>query len=61
MLVVGVMNDQKKVKFPEKSVAKDKGEKKSTPTKPAKSPTYPMPAMSSTDIKIEALDQKWLL
>ena len=28
VLVVGVMNDQKKIKSPEKSVVKDKGKKK---------------------------------
>ena len=47
--VVGVLNDQTKIKSSDKSVAKDKGKKKSTPTKPAK---------SSAHRKIEALDQK---
>ena len=51
MSVVGFMNNQKKGKSPEKSVAKDMCKKKlSTPTKPAK---------SSTNSKIKALDQKW--
>ena len=48
--VVGLVNDQKKSKSPEKSLAKDKGKKKqSTPSKPAK---------PSADSKIETLDQK---
>ena len=44
MLVGGVVNDQKKRKC-----GKVKGKKKSTPTKPSR---------SSTNSKIEALDQK---
>ena len=50
VLVVGLVNDQKKSKSPEKTLAKDKGKKKqSTPSKPAK---------PSTNSKIETLDQK---
>ena len=62
--VVGVVNDQKKLKSPEKNVS-DKGKKKSTPTKATKFSSHTKSSYehkttkSATDIKLEDLDKKW--
>ena len=50
--VLGAVNDQKKQKSPEKSVAKDKGKSK-------KHSTPLMPAKPFIGIELKALDQKW--
>ena len=55
--VVGVVNNQKILKSPDESVTKDKSNKKTVSL--VKSSADNNPTISSTDSKIEALDQMW--